>query len=129
MDPLPNLLHQMCQEIRKDHKVHPVQQILNQISFLGFEENSPFQEAIISESCQRPVKSFFQNPKRLNDLVNTSYLNQKFLLSQADIDKILKVIQKKFLRDTHLLVEIKRDSGQTFKQFPFQRHLSIFGTK
>ena len=32
---------------------------------------------------------------------------QKFLPKQADIDKILKVIQRKVLKDTHLLVEIK----------------------
>ena len=32
---------------------------------------------------------------------------QKFLPKQADIDKILKVIQRMVLRGTHLLVEIK----------------------
>ena len=30
---------------------------------LDFEENSPFQEGIISETFQRPDKSFFQGPK------------------------------------------------------------------
>ena len=30
---------------------------------LDFEENSPFQEGIMSETFQRPDKSFFQNPK------------------------------------------------------------------
>ena len=34
-------------------------------------------------------------------------LVQKFLPKQADIDKILKVIQRKVLKRTHLLVEIK----------------------
>ena len=29
---------------------------------LDFEENSPFQEGIISEAYQRPAKSFFQEP-------------------------------------------------------------------
>ena len=55
---------------------------------LDFEENSPFQESIISEAYQRPNKSFFQEPKKLNDTVNTSNLIQKFLLKQPDIDKI-----------------------------------------
>ena len=32
---------------------------------------------------------------------------QKFLPKQADIDKILKVIQRKVLKGTHLPVEIK----------------------
>ena len=37
---------------------------------LDFEENSPFQEGIISEAYQRPDKSSFQEPKELNDLIN-----------------------------------------------------------
>ena len=36
---------------------------------LDFEENSPFQEGIISETFQRPDKSFFQNPKELEELI------------------------------------------------------------
>ena len=34
-------------------------------------------------------------------------LIQKFLAKQADMDKILKVIHRKVLKGTHLLVEIK----------------------
>ena len=34
-------------------------------------------------------------------------LIQKFLPKQIDIDKILKVIQRKVLKGTHLAVEIK----------------------
>ena len=56
---------------------------------------------------KRPDKSFFQEPQELNDLINTSNLIQKFLPKQADIDKILKVIQRKVLKGTHLPVEIK----------------------
>ena len=56
-----------------------------------FEENSSFQEGIISEAYQRPDKSFLQEPKELNN-----HLIQKFLPKQADIHKILKVIQRKF---------------------------------
>ena len=40
----------------------------------------------------------------MNDLVNTSNLIKKYLPKQANIDKILTVIQRK---GTHLLVEIK----------------------
>ena len=72
-----------------------------------FEENSPFQEGVISEAYQRLGKSFFQEPRELNDLINTGNLIQKFLPKQADIDKILKVIQRKVLKGTHLPVEIK----------------------
>ena len=76
-------------------------------SNLDFEENSPFQEGVISETFQRPHKTFFHDPRELNVLINTGNLVQKFLPKQADIDKILKVIQRKVLKGTHLPVEIK----------------------
>ena len=74
---------------------------------LYFEENSPFQEDVISETIQRPYKSFFQHPKEFNNLINTGNLIKKFLPKDADIDEILKVIQRKVFKGTHLLVEIK----------------------
>ena len=45
---------------------------------LDFEENSPFQEGIISETFQWLDKSFFQEPKEVNDLINIGNLIQKF---------------------------------------------------
>ena len=36
---------------------------------LDIEENSPFQEGIISETIQRPDKMFFQKPKSLDDII------------------------------------------------------------
>ena len=74
---------------------------------LDFKENSPFQEGVISAMFQRLDKTFFQDQKELNDLINTGNLVKKFLPKQADIDKILKVIQRRVLKGTHLLVEIK----------------------
>ena len=74
---------------------------------IDFKENSPHQEGTISELYQRPDKTYFQEPKDLESLVNTSNLTQKFLPKQADIDKILKIIQCKVLKGLHLLVMIK----------------------
>ena len=56
---------------------------------------------------KRPDKSFFQEPQELEGLVNTGRVVQKFLPKQADRDKILKRIQKKVLKGTHLAVAIK----------------------
>ena len=86
--------------------------MLNKISHnpninLYFEENSLFQEDVMSETFQGPDKSFFQNPQDLGDLINKENLIHKFLLKQTDIDKILEVIHRKVLRGTHLPVEIK----------------------
>ena len=74
---------------------------------LDFEENSPFQEGIISETIQRLDKSFFQNPKELENLIDTGNLIHKYLPKQKDIDKILHIIQRKVLKGTHLPVEVK----------------------
>ena len=74
---------------------------------LDFEENSPFQEGIMSETFQRLDKSFFQNLKELADLINKEYLIHKYLPKQTDIDKILEVIQRKVLKGTHLPMEVK----------------------
>ena len=70
------------------------QNISHNINF-DFEENSPFQEGIMSETFQRPDKSFFQNPKELGDLIDEENFIHKYLPKQMDIDKILEVIQRK----------------------------------
>ena len=74
---------------------------------IEFEENSLHQEGVISEFYQRPDKSYLLQPKDLENLVNTSNLVQNFLTKQTDIDKILKIIQQKVLKGTHLLVTVK----------------------
>ena len=72
-----------------------------------FEENSPYQECIISEIYQRPDKSQLLEPPEVADLINTNNVVQKYLAKQTDIDKILKIIQRKVLKGTHLPVTIK----------------------
>ena len=57
---------------------------------IDFEENSPFQEGVISEMYQRPYKSYYQEPRELESLINTGRLVQKFLPNLAHMDKILK---------------------------------------
>ena len=64
-------------------------------SKIEIEENSPFQESIISEVCERPDKSYFQEPIELKDLIDTNNIVQWFLPKQTDIDKILEIIRKK----------------------------------
>ena len=72
-----------------------------------FEENSPYQEGIISEIYQRPDKSHIVDTPEVIDLVNTERIVQKYLPKQTDIDRILKVIQRKVLKGTHLPLTIK----------------------
>ena len=50
---------------------------------LDFEENSPFQKGVISEMFQRLDKSFFQDSKELNNLINLGNLIQKFFTKKG----------------------------------------------
>ena len=74
---------------------------------IKFEENSSHQEGIISETYERPDKSYIQEPTELKDLIDTTKLIQKFLPKQVDIDKILDVIKRMVLKGTHLPLTIK----------------------
>ena len=74
---------------------------------INFEENSPYQEGIISETYERWDKSYFKEPSELKDLIDTTKLVQRFLPKQTDIDKILDVIKRKVLKGTHLPITIK----------------------
>ena len=101
----PKTTHQA--EYNSQNKIHKMYKILALILILTFEENSPFQEGIMSETFQRLDKSFFQNPKELGDLINKGNFIHKYLPKQMDIDKILEVIQRKVLKGTHLPMEVK----------------------
>ena len=72
-----------------------------------FKENSPYQESVKSETYQRPDSSYVQEPPKLDSLTSTGKLVQKFLSKQADIDEILKIIQRKVLKGMHLPVIVK----------------------
>ena len=71
------------------------------------EENSLFQEGIISETYERPDKSYVQEPPELKDLIDTTKLVQKSFPEQTDIDKILDIIDRKVLKCMHLPLTIK----------------------
>ena len=61
----------------------------------------------MSKIFQRLYKSFFSEPKKAWGSYNKENLIHKFFPRQADIDKILKIIQRKVLRGNYLPVEIK----------------------
>ena len=72
-----------------------------------FEENSPISGGIISETYEILDKSDIREPPELGNLLDTSKLVHKFLPKQADIDKILEIIQRKVLKGTHLPIMVK----------------------
>ena len=74
---------------------------------LDFEENSPHQEGIITETYESPDKSYLEQPQELTDLVDSTKLVHKYLPKQVDIDKSLNIMKRKVLRGTHLPLTIK----------------------
>ena len=72
-----------------------------------FEESSPYQKGIISETYQRPDRSYFQDTPEIDSFVNACRLEQKFFPKQTHIDNVLKCIQRKVLKGTHLPVTVK----------------------
>ena len=61
---------------------------------------------MISECSKEQIGRISKN-HQLQCLADTGKLVQMFLLKQADIDKILKIIQRKVLKGTHLPVTVK----------------------
>ena len=89
------------------------------------EENSPFQEGIISEMYERPHTSYVQEPQELKDLIDTTKLIQKFLPKQTDIDKILDIIKRNVLKGTHLPLMIKEIQAG-YLSSPYFKDLYLF---
>ena len=92
------------------------------------EENSPFQEGIISEIYERPNTSYVQEPQKLKDLIDTTNLIQKYLPKQTDIDKILDIIKRKVLKGTHLPLTIKEIQAG-YLSSPYFKDLYLFLTQ
>ena len=92
---------------------------------VDIEENSPFQEGIISETYERPDKSYIEEPYKLKDLMDTTKLVQKFLPKQTDIDKILDIIKRKILKGTHLPLTIK-EIQLGYLSSPYFKDLYLF---
>ena len=92
---------------------------------VDIEENSPFQEGIISEIYERLDMSYIQEPQELKDLIDTTKLIQKFLPKQMDIDKILDIIKRKVLKGTHLPLTIKEIQAG-YLSSPYLKDLYLF---
>ena len=90
-----------------------------------FEENLPYQKGIISEVYHRPDKSQLAEPPELKNLVNTNNIVQEHLPKQTDIDKILKIIQRKVLKGTHLPVTAQ-EIGVRYLNSPYFKDLYLY---
>ena len=92
---------------------------------VDIEENSLFQQGIISEIYERPDTSYMQETQELKDLIDTTKLIQNFLPNQTDIDKILDIIKRKVLKGTHLPLTIK-EIQEGYLSSPYFKDLYLF---
>ena len=92
---------------------------------VDIEENSLFQEGIISEIYKRWDMSYIQEPYELTELIDTTKLIQKFLPKQMDIDKFLDIIKRKVLKGTHLPLTIK-EIQTGYLSSPYFKDLYLF---
>ena len=93
-----------------------------------FEENSLYQESIISEIYQRPDRSQWLELPELADLININNIVQKYLPKQTDIDKIMKMRQRKVLKGTYLPVAVKEIQAG-YLNSPYFKDLYLYLTQ
>ena len=93
---------------------------------LDFGETSPHQEGIITEMYESPGKSYLEKLQELSDLVDSIKFIHKYLPKQRDIDKIMDIIKRKCLRNSHT-INYQRDTSRLSEQFLFQRLICVSG--
>ena len=67
-------------------------------------------------------------PPELTDLIDTNQIIEKYFPKQTDIDKILKVIQRKVLKGTHLSVTVKEIQAG-YLNSPYFKDLYLYLTQ
>ena len=67
----------------------------------------PHQEGIISEIYQRPDRNYFQKPKDLESLVDTSKLHKSVYQTSQHRHNFLKIIPCQVLKSLHLSMMVK----------------------
>ena len=92
---------------------------------VDFEENSPYQEGIVSKTYERLDKSYIKEPPELKDLIDITKLVQKFLPKQTDIDQLLDMIHRKVLKGTHLPITIKEIQA-SYLTSPYFKDLYLY---
>ena len=65
---------------------------------MDFEENAPQQRGILHEAYRKPREEDMPEAPKLQMQVDSKVIIQRYLPQQADLDKILNIIQKKVLK-------------------------------
>ena len=71
------------------------------------EENSPYQDTAYDETIARPTEKDLLIPPSLESQIRKEVLVHKHLPKQVDLERLLKQIQRKILKGTHLSTTVK----------------------
>ena len=81
-------------------------------------------EEVLDPQIRIPDQSDFEIPPPLQEIVDPSKITHKFLPKQGDIDRLIKQINKKVLRDTKLNLNL-RDLRAAYLQSPHFRDIYL----
>ena len=81
-------------------------------------------EEVLDPQIRIPEQSDFEIPPPLQEIVDPSKITHKFLPKQGDIDRLIKQINKKILRDTNLSLNL-RDLRAAYLQSPHFRDIYL----
>ena len=81
-------------------------------------------EEVLDPQIRIPDQSDFEIPPPLQEIVDPSKITHKFLPKQGDIDRLIKQINKKVLRDTNLSLNL-RDLRAAYLQSPHFRDIYL----
>ena len=81
-------------------------------------------EEVLDPQIRIPNQSDFEIPPPLQEIVDPSKITHKFLPKQGDIDRLIKQINEKVLRDTNLNLNL-RDLRAAYLQSPHFRDIYL----
>ena len=87
--------------------------------------DSPFDDALVEIEYRRPNEDDFKIPPSLEKQIEQGKLAKNDLPRQADIDRIMRRIDRKVLKDTHLHITI-RDLIAAYLESPHFRDIYIY---
>ena len=87
--------------------------------------DSPFDDALVEIEYRRPNEDDFKIPPSLEKQIEQGKLAKNDLPRQADIDRIMRRIDRKVLKDTHLHITI-RDMIAAYLESPHFRDIYIY---
>ena len=92
---------------------------------LGSDPDGPFHEELVEQEYRRPKKTDFQTPSNLAEQIPQDAEISQHLPKQINLDKLMRQIKGKFLRETHLPITL-RDLEAEYLKSPQFRDIYLY---